>query len=83
MITLVSSLIGAVEAGLKLWNTKEGRKYLDEILELKQDWVNEYNKETHERSDAKLDLIEQRIVLISEIFSASIGSQNIKDLQNP
>lgn len=80
MITLVSSLIGAVEAGLKLWNTKEGRKYLDEILELKQDWVNEYNKETHERSDAKLDLIEQRIMLISELFSSKIGNEDSKNL---
>jgi len=82
-MTLVSSLIGAVEAGLKLWGTKEGRKYLDELLELKQEWANEYNKEIDQRSDAKLDLIEQRIMLISEIFSASIGSQNTKDLQNP
>jgi hypothetical protein len=80
MITLVSSLIGAVEAGLKLWGTKEGRKYLDEILELKQDWVNEYNKETHERSDAKLDLIEQRIMLISELFSSKIGNEDSKNL---
>lgn len=80
MITLVSSLIGAVEAGLKLWNTKEGRKYLDEILELKQDWVNEYNKETHERSDAKLDLIEQRIMLISELFTSKIGNEDSKNL---
>ena len=80
MITLVSSLIGAVEAGLKLWNTKEGRKYLDELLELKQDWVNEYNKETHERSDAKLDLIEQRIMLISELFTSKIGNEDSKNL---
>ena len=80
MITLVSSLIGAVEAGLKLWGTKEGRKYLDEILELIQDWVNEYNKETHERSDAKLDLIEQRIMLISELFSSKIGNEDSKNL---
>lgn len=80
MITLVSSLIGAVEAGLKLWNTKEGRKYLDEILELKQDWVNEYNKETHERSDAKLDLIEQRIMLISELFTSKIGNEDSENL---
>lgn len=80
MITLVSSLIGAVEAGLKLWNTKEGRKYLDEILELKKDWVNEYNKETHERSDAKLDIIEQRIMLISELFTSKIGNEDSKNL---
>lgn len=80
MITLVSSLIGAVEAGLKLWGTKEGRKYLDEILELKQEWVNEYNKETHERSDAKLDLIEQRIMLISELFTSKIGNEDSKNL---
>lgn len=80
MMTLVSSLIGAVEAGLKLWNTKEGRKYLDELLELKQEWANEYNKEIDQRSDAKLDLIEQRIMLISELFSSKIGNEDSKNL---
>ena len=27
-----------IEQGLKLWNSKEGRKYLDEVIKLKREY---------------------------------------------
>jgi len=58
-----------VERGLSLWNTKEGRKYLNEVIKLKQEWHNEFNRK--DRSDLALDRILERLRIIGETFAES------------
>lgn len=65
---MVEVLFGVLLEGLKLWNSKESTKYLDEVLALKQSWLDEYNKPRNQRSNANLDDIELRLQLISKTF---------------
>jgi hypothetical protein len=46
---ITSSLLGALHKALSLWDTKEGRKYLDDFLENKKD----YDEELDKRSSGK------------------------------
>lgn len=62
-----------LEQGLKLWNTKESRKYLDRVIELKKDWHEEYNRP--DRSQLALDSLERELRIIAESF-ASLPGQN-------
>lgn len=68
---MVEVLFGVLLEGLKLWNSKESTKYLDEVLALKQSWLDEYNKPRNQRSNANLDDIELRLQLISKVFIES------------
>jgi len=65
---MVEVLFGVLLQGLKLWNTKESTKYLDEVLSLKKEWMDEYNKPRELRSNANLDELELRLELISKHF---------------
>jgi hypothetical protein len=58
-----------IEQGLKLWNTKEGRKYLDEVIKLKQEYYREYSRP--DRSDLALDKLLERLRIIGETFAES------------
>lgn len=64
-------LFGVLLQGLKLWNTKESNEYIDEVLSLQRNWLEEYNKPIGKRSDAELDYIEQQLHLISKLFISS------------
>ena len=64
-------LFGVLLQGLKLWNNKESTKYIDEVYELKKDWLKEYEKPRNKRSNANLDDIEQRLHILSKIFIES------------
>lgn len=70
---MVEVLFEVLVQGLKLWNTKESTKYLDEVLQLQKDWLNEYNKPRSLRSNAVLDELEQQLHLISKHFVAAFG----------
>jgi hypothetical protein len=62
-----------VERGLSLWNTKEGRKYLNEVIKLKQEYYNEFSRK--DRSDLALDRILERLRIIGETFAeTAIGN---------
>lgn len=61
-----------VEQGLKLWNTKEGRKYLDRVIELKRDWHEEFRRS--DRSQMSLDKIERELQIIAAAFANSAGA---------
>ena len=52
-------LLGVLEQALKLWNTKEGRKYLDKYLSLKKEYHEELDKRSQGKrySQLKLDRI--------------------------
>ena len=73
---MVEILFGVLLQGLKLWNTKESNKYIDEVYKLQREWLDEYNKPIGKRSDANLDHIEQQLYLVSKIFSSSAGKPN-------
>lgn len=73
---MVEVLFEVLSQGLKLWNSKESTKYLDEVLALKQSWLDEYNKPRNQRSNANLDDIELRLQLISKHFIDSFRKPN-------
>lgn len=63
-------LLGVLEQSLKLWNTKEGRKYLDQFIALKKEYNEELDKRAARKrySQLKLDRIVRDINLIGEAF---------------
>ena len=69
---MVSVLFEVLAQGLKLLNSKESTKYLDEVLKLQKEWLEEYAKPRAKRSNANLDRIEQQLVLISKHFITSL-----------
>lgn len=73
---MIEVLFGVLLQGLKLWNTKESTKYLDEVIQLQKEWMEEYEKPRSKRSNANLDHIEQRLHIISKGFIASSGKPN-------
>jgi len=62
--------LSILEQGLKLWNTKEGRKYLEKVIALKKAWYEEYNRS--DRSQLALDRIERELRIIAETFASNI-----------
>ena len=68
---MISVLFEVLSQGLKLWATKESTKYLDEVLKLQKEWLEEYEKPRAKRSNANLDHIEQQLVLISNQFTTA------------
>jgi hypothetical protein len=69
-------IFGVLAEGLKLWNTKEAHKYLNEVYKLQKDWLSEYSKPRENRSNADLDHIEQQLHIISKLFITSVGGKN-------
>lgn len=71
---MVEVLFGVLLQGLKLANSKESTKYLDEVLELQKKWMEEYAKPRKNRSNANLDQYELDLVRISKHFVTSFKS---------
>jgi len=69
-------LAKALAAGLSLWESKEKRKYLDKLMELKSDWYEEYNKGPGYRSNAVLDNLELELRILAVAFSTSVGASD-------
>lgn len=69
---MTAALFEALAAGLTLWKDKNASKYLDNVLKLQRDWLEEYNKPLAQRSNATLDDIEQQLHIISKFFSSSV-----------
>lgn len=76
----ISVILSLTDTGLKLWQQKDARKYIDQLIELKQEYYNEINKPNELRDDACLDRIEFRIKLLCESFTSSVGQSNAKNL---
>lgn len=70
---MIELLLGVLVEGLKLKNTLESRKYLDEVIKLRKDWLEEYNKPKSNRSNATLDDIELRLGIIARSFIDTSG----------
>lgn len=60
----LSLYLGVLKEGLKLWNAKEGQKYLDKVIKLEKEYYAELSKNEDERSQLYLDqrLLELRII---------------------
>lgn len=74
-----ASLIGAIEQLLKLGNLAMAERHLydDNILKLKKEWYEEYNKlETDEGSDLALVNIELKLRLTLDAVVNSVRSKN-------
>lgn len=61
-------LLSVLLQGLKLWNSKEANKYLDEVVRLRTEWLEIYSKPRGQRDNEALDMIEMRLELISKTF---------------
>lgn len=73
---MVAVLFEVLVQGLKLWNSKESTKYLDEVMKLQKEWLDEYQKPREIRSNANLDDIEQQLHIICKQFVNPPGSKN-------
>jgi hypothetical protein len=71
---VTESLIKALEAGLSLWQSKEKRKYLDELISLKKEFYAERNKPREIRSNAILDDVRLRLRLLCDSVASAIGA---------
>lgn len=67
-MTFLAPLIEAVAQGLRFINTKESRKYLDEMMELKQGYSDELLKPLVDQSDLKLITLQRRVLVIYEAY---------------
>jgi len=74
---MLESLFKVLGAGLSIWEHKERRKYIDELLRLKKEYYEVYNE--NPRDHGRLDVIEHRVRTIGEVFSSSVGKQDIGD----
>lgn len=73
---MIGLVFGLLEQGLKLWNAKEAHKYLDELIQLRKEWNEEYNKPRAYRDDAELDGLTERLHILSSVFLNSSREKN-------
>ena len=64
------AILGVLEAGFKLWNSKEGNKYRDKVIKLRKDYNEELDKRSNGQrySQLKLDRIMRDSKDLAEIF---------------
>jgi hypothetical protein len=72
-------ILGVLEQGLKLWNSKESSKYLDKTIKLRKEWYEEYSKPIETRDHNKLDDLWLELRLISAAFIKAAGTPNPVD----
>jgi hypothetical protein len=72
-------IFGVLGEALKLWNSKEASKYIDQMLKLKARYYEEYSKPPNIRSDVALDAIELHLKHLCEAF---VNATQSKDSQN-
>jgi len=58
-----------LEHGLGIIGTKQARKYLDEVIKLKEIYHEEYNKPKNFRNNAVMDNVDSRLRIIAESFT--------------
>lgn len=58
-----------VEQGLKLWNTKEARRYLSQVISIRMEYAKEFNRP--DRSDLALDRLLDQFTIIAKTFAES------------
>lgn len=73
---IATALIQSLKFGLSLWNSKESRKYLDEVLELEKRKYEELKKPENLRDHGYLDNIDNQLCLIAQ-NTAKFGAAGI------
>lgn len=73
---MFEALLTVLGAGLSIWDHKEKTKYVEELMDLKRSWYEEFNKPENIRSDAALDNIEFRMRVLGLGFASEIGASN-------
>lgn len=73
---MIEAVLKALEAGLILWNTKEGKEYYEKVIKLKKEYYSEMAKPSKKRSDAVLDDITLELRFIADSFSGNILGQS-------
>lgn len=83
---MVAVLFEVLLVGLKIWHDKQATKYIDEVVKLQKEWLEEYNKElwyegatekpSHYRDNNVIDSIEQQLHVIGKIYASTAGKQN-------
>tara|TARA_R100001086_G_C11848201_1_gene260856 strand:- start:9472 stop:9705 length:234 start_codon:yes stop_codon:yes gene_type:complete len=76
---VIESVFKLLEAGLTLWNTKESKQYLKEVINLKKEFYEEFNKDERNRSNAVLDNIKHQLRIIEEGFTSQVGITHTRD----
>lgn len=71
-------LLGILEQLLKLGNLtlEEKHKYEDNVLKLKKEWYEEFQKSEDEISDTRLDDIELELRLVTEALLETLRAKN-------
>lgn len=75
---ITTALIQSLKFGLSLWNTKESRKYLDEVIELEKKKLYEENKPEENRNHAYIDNINHRLCIIVDA-TTKFGKPNTEN----
>ena len=78
---MIESLLGVLEQGLLLLNTKQSRKYHELVIKYKKEWYETYN--ASRVNHAKLDYIELQLRLISVAFTSEAARANARPSANP
>lgn len=69
----IKVILSLADTGLKLWQQKDARKYIDQLIELKQEYYNEINKPEEDRDHARLDRVEFRLNILCIAFASAAG----------
>ena len=72
---MIASSLEIAEQYLVLKNTKESRKYLDELIYLKKELNSEQNKSDDDINHTRIDNINDQLRILFESIS-SLGKQN-------
>ena len=73
---MFKTLLGITLASLSIWKHKNATKYTRLVIELKDEFYEEYNKPENERSDAILDNLMHKLRIFSQGIASEIGTPN-------
>ena len=77
VLGIVGPVVQLAVQGLKLWNTKEARKYIDEIYEIKQSILEEEQK-GYDSDDTKIEYLYKQLAITNEAAAnAMLQDKNI------
>jgi hypothetical protein len=70
---ITESILGIILAALKIWQSKDARKYIDEYTEILNLYRIEENKPDDERDDNKMDRLEIRFDDVNKALALDMG----------
>lgn len=65
MLTLIGAAIAAITEGLKLANTEASRKYIDQMVKLKMDILEEEDR-GYDSDDAKIESLYKELTIVMQ-----------------